>query len=403
MPEILFDNTETAFAYKSDKDLKRAQFLFSTMGFPLLVRLGTRLTPWAIHSGLPVKGMIKDTIFGQFVGGETLEETADVSKVLSKYGVGVILDYGVEGKDDEEHFDLATEQFIKVIRYAATQPHVPFMSIKVTGLARFALMEKMDSLSIPENGYKGLVVTDGLTPDEVAEWERIRARMLKICLVARELRIGVLIDAEDSWIQTTVDALTTQMMEQFNKGEVVVYNTVQLYRNDRLAFLTGSYDYAHAKGFLLGEKLVRGAYMEKERDRADELHYPSPIHPNKEATDRDYNLAVEFCIDHVDEIACIIASHNEESNLIATREMEKKGLPLNHPHIHFSQLYGMSDHITFNLAKAGCAVSKYLPFGPIGDVIPYLMRRAQENSSVAGQTGRELMLIRKELVRRKGK
>ena len=224
--------------------------------------------------------------------------------------------------------------------------------------------------------------------------------MREICQAAADSRIGVLVDAEESWIQNTVDALTMQMMDAFNRDRVVVYNTIQLYRHDRLAFLKHSYEAAHEKGFVLGAKLVRGAYMEKERKRADQLSYPSPIQPNKEATDRDYDLGVTFCIQHIEDIALIVASHNENSNLLAARLLEQRNLPLNHPHVHFSQLYGMSDNITFNLAKAGCPVSKYLPFGPIKDVIPYLMRRAQENSSVSGQTGRELGLIKKELKRR---
>ena len=400
MAEISFDNTGNAFAYKSDKALKKAQFLFSSMGYSTLVKWGTKLTPWAIRSGLPVKGLIKDTIFAQFVGGETLEETAGVARHLAEYNVSVILDYGVEGKEGEDSFDHATEEFIRVIRYAASQPNIPLMSIKVTGFARFGLLEKMDSLTGPDDGHKGRIRTESLSAEEQAEWGRVGRRMTEICKAAAESKVGVLVDAEESWIQTTVDALTMQMMDVFNRERVVVYNTIQLYRHDRLAFLKGSYEAAHEKGFVLGAKLVRGAYMEKERKRAAALSYPSPIQPNKEATDRDYDLALDFCIRHIEDIALIVASHNENSNLLATRLLEQRNLPLSHPHIHFSQLYGMSDNITFNLAKAGCPVSKYLPFGPIRDVIPYLMRRAQENSSVSGQTGRELGLIKKELTRR---
>jgi proline dehydrogenase len=404
MAEISFDNTENAFAYKSDKALRKAHFLFSSMGYSTLVKWGTRLTPWAMRLNLPIKGLIRDTIFEQFVGGETLEQTAEVAKTLAQYDVGVILDYGVEGKEGEENFDHATEEFIRVIRYAATQPNIPFISVKVTGFARFSLLEKMDSLSGPDDGYKGVLHTADLGAEERAEWERVARRMIAICQAAADGRVGVLVDAEETWIQHTVDALTTQMMDRFNRGDrSVVYNTIQLYRHDRLAFLKGSYETAHERGFLLGAKLVRGAYMEKERKRAAAQHYPSPIQPNKEATDRDYNLGLEFCIQHIEDISLIVASHNEHSNLLAVQLLDQRNLPPNHPHIHFSQLYGMSDNITFNLAAEGCSVSKYLPFGPIGDVIPYLMRRAQENSSVSGQTGRELSLIQKELRRRKGK
>jgi proline dehydrogenase len=403
---ISFDNTENAFAYKSNKELKKADLLFSSMGYTSLVKLGTRLTPWMIRSGLPVKGLIRNTIFSQFVGGETLEETAAVAKKLGEYHVQVILDYGVEGGDDgEEGFDHACGEFIRVIDYAATQPNIPFMSIKVTGFARFRLLEKLNHSMEAGSGslmkrYTGALET--LTEEEKAEWQRVNQRMLRICRAAGSKRVGVLVDAEESWIQCPVDVLTILMMEQFNKEQVVVFNTIQLYLHDRLAFLKDSCEAAIARDFILGAKLVRGAYMEKERKRALEMGYPSPIQPDKDSTDRDYNAGLEFCIAHIDSISLIVASHNEHSNLYATQLLQRKGLPLNHPHIHFSQLYGMSDNITFNLAKAGCVVSKYLPFGPIRDVIPYLMRRAQENSSMSGQTGRELGLIRKELKRRSG-
>ncbi len=400
---ISFDNTENAFAYKSDKSLRKANFLFSSMGIGPLVKLGTRLTPWAIRAGLPVRGIIRDTIFEQFVGGETLPETASVARKLGEYNVKVILDYGVEGGDyGEEGLDHACDEFIRVIDYAATQPNIPFMSIKMTGIARFGLLEKLDAAATAKSGFEGRVHTEVLSAAEQAEWERVVARLKRICSEAAAKNIGVLVDAEETWIQDPVDALTMQMMELYNKETAIVFNTVQLYRHDRLQFLKDSYQEAERKGFILGVKLVRGAYMEKERRRAEEMKYPSPIQPNKEATDRDYNQGVAFAIDHIERISLIVASHNEYSNLQATRLLQERNLSLSHPHIHFSQLYGMSDNITFNLAKAGCAVSKYLPFGPIGDVIPYLMRRAQENSSVSGQTGRELGLIRKELKRRKG-
>ncbi|HWJ29098.1 MAG TPA: proline dehydrogenase family protein, partial [Flavisolibacter sp.] len=367
--------------------------------------MGTRLTPWAIESGLPVKGIIRNTIFKQFVGGETLEETIPVAEKLGKYGVQIILDYGVEGMEGEQSYDHATEEFIRVIEFAATQPNIPFMSIKVTGMARFSLLEKIDGLMEKAEGatlmakyQKALMM---LGAEELNEWQRVHDRVHKIAEVAKKSGTGFLVDAEESWIQDPIDALTMIMMEQYNKDKVVVYNTIQLYRHDRLAFLKESFEDAQNRGFILGAKLVRGAYMEKERKRAEEFGYPSPIQPNKEASDRDYNEAVQFCIDHLDKIGMIVASHNEYSNLLATQLLQDKGLPLDHPHVHFSQLYGMSDNITFNLAKAGCSVSKYLPFGPIKDVIPYLMRRAQENTSVKGQTGRELSLIKKELQNRK--
>ncbi len=405
-PAVSFENTANAFEYKSDKELKKAAFLFSSMGYGALVKLGTRVTPWLIRSGLPVKGLIKNTLFGQFVGGETLEETAVVARKLGHYHVQVILDYGVEGGEEgEEGYDHAMNEFNRVIDYAATQPNIPFMSIKVTGIARFGLLEKLDEAmghlegSLMKRYVRAL---ETLTPSEQEEWRRVSGRMQQIAQEASDKRIGVLVDAEETWIQDPVDVLTILMMEEFNQERAVVYNTIQLYRADRLVFLKDSYEAALQRDFILGVKLVRGAYMEKERKRSKEKGYTSPIQPDKTATDQDYNAGLEFCIGHLDRIALIVASHNEYSNLYAVQLLQEKGHSMGHPHIHFSQLYGMSDNITFNLAKVGCAVSKYLPFGPIRDVVPYLMRRAQENSSVSGQTGRELGLIKKEMQRRRG-
>jgi proline dehydrogenase len=404
-PVISFDNTEFAFEYKSDKELKKAQFLFSSMGKPWLLNLGLKITPWAMKWNIPfTKSIIRSTLSAQFIGGETLEQTARVADKLEKYGVNVILDYGVEGgHNGEPGFEQSTEEFIRVINYAATQNNIPFMSIKVTGLARFGLLEKLDSMMHANAGTlmkRYLKAIDDLPAEEKEEWHRVRNRLMRISEIAAQKNVGVLIDAEETWIQDPVDALTILMMDTFNKKECIVYNTLQLYRHDRLQFLKDSYEAAIERNFVLGAKLVRGAYMEKERSRAAEMNYPSPIQPDKESTDKDFNAAVEFCIDHLNRIALIVASHNEYSNLLATQLLQKKGLPLRHPHVHWSQLYGMSDNITFNLAHAGCSVSKYLPFGPIKDVVPYLMRRAQENSSVAGQTGRELSFIKKELERR---
>ena len=403
-PGISFDNTEFAFEYKTDKQLKKAKFLFSLMARPWIVKLGTRLAPWSVRVGLPVKGIIRKTIFAQFVGGETLEKTAEVAKNLGEYHVKVILDYAVEGKEGEDNFEHACKEFIRVINYAATQPNIPFMSVKVTGFARFTLLEKLDTLMRLSEGSlmkRYLKAIDGLSTQEKMELHQLRYRMMRVCEAAAKNKIGVSIDAEETWIQEPVDALTILMMDIFNKERPVVYNTTQHYRTDRQQFLKDSYAAALERKFILGAKLVRGAYMEKERKRAAEKGYASPIHPDKESTDRDFNESVKFCIDHIDNIALVVASHNEYSNLYTTQLMQQKGMPLSHPHVHFSQLYGMSDNITFNLAHAGCSVSKYLPFGPIKDVIPYLMRRAQENTSVKGQTGRELGLIKKEIKRRR--
>jgi len=404
--KIYFDNTQYAFAYKTDGELKKAHFLFKTMGSSFLLNLGLTLMPMAIRFRIPfTKSLIRQTIFSQFVGGETLEETAKVADKLEQYHVQVILDYGVEGGQGEAAFDHATDEFIRVIQYASSQANIPFMSIKITGIARFGLMEKIDSLMHQRSGtlikrYQSAL--EALTPDEQSEWKRTVARLEKICGEAVSKNIGVLVDAEETWIQDPVDAITLLMMDSVNKEKCYIYNTYQLYRHDRLAFLQECHEAATQRGFILGAKLVRGAYMEKERQRASDLGYPSPIQPDKETCDADYNAALQFCMNDINRIALIVASHNEYSNLYTTQLMEQANIAPDHPHVHFSQLYGMSDNITFNLANSGFSVSKYLPFGPIRDVVPYLMRRAQENSSVAGQTGRELGLIEKELRRRKG-
>jgi len=391
---ISFENTQNAFAYKSTKALKSAKFLFGFMGYPTLVQLGTRLVPVLLKAGLPIKGIIRQTIFKQFVGGETLAETIPVAQMLAEHGVDVILDYGVEGKEGEDDFDKATQVFIDVINHAATQKNIPFISIKVTGLASHELLQTL---------HEAPRLRSGIHDNEIeqAAWDRVRERMYAICEAAAEKNIGVLVDAEESWIQDPIDRLTMEMMAVFNKQKAVVFNTIQLYRHDRLHFLRISHQIAEAQGFVLGLKLVRGAYMEKERAVALEKNRQSPIQISKEATDADYDEAVRFCMDHIHSTAVIIASHNEQSNLLGAKLLDEMMLPHNHPHVHFSQLYGMSDTITFNLAKEGFNVSKYLPFGPIQDVIPYLMRRAQENTSVSGQTGRELLQLKRELARRK--
>jgi proline dehydrogenase len=401
---LSFDNTTIAFAAKTDKELKKAHFLYSAMGKAWLVKLGLAVTPRAIRMHIPLtKTVIRKTIFHQFVGGETLEETARVADKLEKFQVKVILDYGVEGKEGEENFEHARDEFKRVIAYAATQPNIPFMSVKVTGFARFGLLEKLDAGMKAATGSlmkRYLHALEQLPGEEKEEWHKVRLRTLAVCEAAAATHVGVMIDAEETWITDPVDALTILMMDMFNKEKLVVYNTLQMYRHDRLQFLKDSYDAALEKNFILGTKLVRGAYMEKERKRAIAMSYESPIHADKESCDRDFNKAVEFCIEHIDRISVMVASHNEYSNLYTTQLMDKHGLVHNHPHVHFSQLYGMSDNITFNLAKSGFSASKYLPFGPIKDVIPYLMRRAQENSSVSGQTGRELGLIKKEIKQR---
>lgn len=384
---LSFDNIEIAFRYRDNKELKRANFLFTSMSYPLFSKLGMKATQLAMSLNLPVKGLVKKTIFQQFCGGETIEEAAKTAATLGKFGVDVALDYSVEGKEEEADFDDAVPEFIKAIDYAATQHNIPFIPIKVTGFARFSLLEKVHTGA-------------ALSTEEKAEWSRVEGRIQQICEAAARCKSMILIDAEESWIQKPVDHLADAMMERYNKNTLVVFNTFQMYCHDRLVFLKVSHEKAQQKGYILGAKLVRGAYMEKERRRALENNYPSPIQPNKESTDKDYDEAVTYCLNHLDTLAVFIGTHNENSCLKAAEMMQQKGLQPNHPHVYFSQLFGMSDNITFNLADAGFHVCKYLPYGPVKDVVPYLMRRAQENTSVAGQTGRELGLIKKEMKRR---
>ncbi len=393
---LSLDNTQIAFAYKSTAELKRARFLFTVIQSPIIVSLATKLTPALMNSGLPINGLIRSTIFNQFVGGETLEETARVAKQLGAYGVQVILDYGVEAKEGEENFDIVTEKIMEALEFAATQNNIPFVSIKLTGIASLQLLETLNEAPRLRSGIHDSEMED-------AAWERVKERMFAICDLAAEKGVGILLDAEETWIQDPIDRLAIELMAEYNKEKVVVYNTYQLYRNDRLHFLQLSHKIAKEKNFKLGAKLVRGAYMEKERLRAKEQGVASPIHLDKEATDKDFNDAAAFCIQNKETISFILASHNEQSNLKIAQLMIEKGIPAGDPHVHFSQLYGMSDPISFNMAKEGYNVSKYLPFGPIKDVIPYLMRRAEENSSVNGQTSRELLFIRQELARRKAK
>lgn len=399
--QLNFNDTEKAFAYKSNKQLRKALLLFKSMQFGTLVALGTRLTPWAIKFGLPIRKIIRNTLFDQFVGGESLEKTHEVSSMLKHYNVKVILDYGVEGgAENAEKYEKEKNIFIKVIQFASKESNIPFISIKVSGLTSTELLAKLDctitNLLNPLNPVQFEDQLAKLSKTEEREWVSLIGRMNEICETASALGIGVMVDAEESWFQDAIDHITYKMMEKFNKQKVIVYNTIQLYRTDRLKHLIDHIKTAREVGYLTGLKLVRGAYMEKERERAKKMGYISPIQPDKKSSDKDYDEALKICFDNSDKVNLIVASHNEKSTLIAA-ELSNE----NKNKLHFSQLYGMSDNLTFNLAYAGFSVSKYLPFGPLEEVVPYLMRRAQENSSLSGQTGRELELLEKEWSRRK--
>ncbi len=385
---LSFDDTKIAFSGKDNKALKRSYWLFKMVGSPSLVSFGKGLTNFALALHLPISGLIKATIFKQFVGGENIQECNKTVQELSKYKIGTILDYSVEGKQSDDDFNYGMDETIRTIHRAKGDKGIPFTVFKVTGIARFDLLEKVSAGT-------------SLSNVEISEYSKVKERVQKICSTALEAGVPVFIDAEESWIQNAIDGLADGAMKDCNKERVIVYNTFQLYRTDRLEFLKTSFAKAEKENYLLGAKLVRGAYMEKERARAAEKGYPSPIQNSKEDTDRDYDLALSFCLQHIDKIALCAGTHNEKSSAYLVQLMSEKNIPSNHPHIVFSQLFGMSDHISYNLAAANYNVAKYVPYGPVKEVLPYLIRRAQENTSVKGQTGRELGLIMKEQERRK--
>ena len=386
--EPIFDNTEIAFSLKSDSELERAYFLFKMISIEPLVRIGTAATNFALKANLPIEGLIRASVFDHFCGGVSEEDCLPVIDKMFGKGVSSVLDYSVEGKENETDFDRTVEIITKIIDFAKEIKAIPFAVFKPTGLGRFFLYEKVS---------KG----DALTDTEKIEWEKIEKRFDIICNKAQEANIAVLIDAEESWIQDAADGLVTKMMKKYNKKKAIVYNTLQMYRHDRLAFLKEQHEQAIEQNYILGYKLVRGAYMEKENDRAHDKKYKSPICENKAATDINFNSALEYIIDNLEKIALFAGTHNEQSSYLLMDLMIKKNLKHNDSRIWFGQLYGMSDHISFNLAAQGYNVAKYIPFGPVKDVMPYLIRRAEENTSVAGQTGRELTLLSKEKKRRK--
>lgn len=386
---LSFDNTQVAFSGKTDKDLNRSYWLFKMVSSSTFVNMGKSLTSLALGLRLPIRGLIKATIFKQFVGGENIEECEQTIRDLGKYGIGTILDYSVEGKESEADFDACAAETRRTIAKAKGNPLIPFCVFKVTGLARFDLLTKVSA-------------HQQLSAEEQKEYGRVQLRVSSICKDAYEANVPIFIDAEESWIQEAIDTLATQMMVLYNTERAIVYNTFQLYRKDRLGYLKQSLSAARHSNYYLGAKLVRGAYMEKERARATELGYPSPIQDTKENTDRDYDAALEFCVEHADRIAICAGTHNENSSVKLTHMMESAGISRGDTRFYFSQLLGMSDHISFNLASEGYKVAKYVPYGPVKEVLPYLIRRAMENTSVKGQTGRELGLIIREQQRRKG-
>lgn len=385
---LSFENTEIAFRHKSNADLNSAYYLYKVISSNFLVKIGPPITSFFLNIGLPLKSVIKATIFKQFCGGETIAECENTIKQLALGKVGTILDYSVEGEDEESVFDFTCEEIIRTINRAEGDSRIPITVFKVTGIGRFALLEKLDA-------------KQELTEEEVVEFEKVRQRCKKICQVAFDKNVPVMIDAEESWIQNTIDDLAMDMMRLFNREKLLVYNTYQMYRHDKLADMKADHLIARETGYILGVKMVRGAYMEKERKRAAEMGYPSPIQRDKAASDKDYNASLEYCVAHINEIGFVAGTHNEESCQILAQLLDDYDIPHHHKHVYFSQLLGMSDNLSFNLSDADYNVAKYVPYGPVKAVLPYLFRRAQENTSIAGQTSRELNLIQKEKARRR--
>ncbi|TRX42822.1 proline dehydrogenase family protein [Flavobacterium restrictum] len=387
MTEI-FNNTQIAFALKSDTELDRAYFLFKMIDSQPLVRIGTAVTNFALKANLPVEGLIRATVFDHFCGGINESDCLTVVDKMFTKGVSSVLDYSVEGKEEEAQFDAALEMTLKTIEFAKERLAIPFAVFKPTGFGRLALYEKL--------GEK-----QTLTPQEQAEWDRVVTRFDVVCQEAHHKNVALLIDGEESWMQDAADDLVTTMMQKYNKQRAIVFNTLQMYRWDRLDYLKKLHAQATTEGFFIGMKLVRGAYMEKENAHAIEKGYPSPICESKAATDINYDAAVTYMMAHVDQMAIFAGTHNELSSYKLMDLMRQKGLKTNDDKVWFGQLYGMSDNISYNLAENGFNVAKYLPFGPVKDVMPYLIRRAEENTSVAGQTSRELAMIKAERKRRK--
>lgn len=386
--DLSFDNTEIGFKHLNNEQLKKSFWLFKLISNRLLAKVGPFVAKGAISLGLPVSGLIKSTLFQQFCGGETIDESTNVILRLFANRVGTILDYAVEGEMEEKVFDDTAQQILNTIHKAVNMPDaVPFCVFKLSGLARFSLLEKVAKKS-------------ALRDFEEFEWQKVLERIDLICKTSAESYQAVMIDAEESWIQDAIDEVAITMMEKYNRQRPIIFNTYQLYRTDKLNSLITDVTKATTNQFVLGAKLVRGAYLEKERKRAIDGNYPSPIHVTKQATDRDFNAAVSFCLDNVKDVAFITATHNEHSCEVLVEKMEQRNIPNNHPHIYFAQLLGMSDTITFNLGNHKFNVAKYVPYGPLKRVLPYLFRRADENSAIAGQMGRELSLIKKELKRR---
>ena len=386
----MFEDTQNAFALKTNQELNRAYFLFKMIANPTLVKIGTSLTHFALALHLPVKSIIRATVFDHFCGGENETDCLKVVDKMFKKNVASVLDYSVEGKEDEAQFEAALQMILKTVQFASEKEAIPFAVFKPTGFGRIDLYEKI--------GLK-----TELTFDESSEWSRVVHRFDTVCKFAHQKNVCILIDGEESWMQDAADELVESMMRKYNTKKALIFNTLQMYRWDRLAYLKKIHERSIKAGFFVGMKVVRGAYMEKEQKRALEMGYQNPICADKQATDKNYNDALSYMVENLQTMAIYAGTHNEQSSYLLMDLMQKNGVSKNDNRIWFGQLYGMSDNISYNLAANDFKVSKYLPFGPVRDVMPYLIRRANENTSVAGQTNRELNLIETERKRRKHK
>lgn len=385
----IFNNTQLAFADKTDAQLKKAFWMFKLIEQPALTKIGTNFLNFAVHNNFPFVGsVVKNTMFEQFCGGETREESMKVVIKMFKRGVGSIFDYSIEGKEDEETFDAVCQEIKDIIRFSVGNPAIPFIVFKPTAFGRIGLYERVG---------KNLE----LTSSQKEEWQRVVTRFDEVCKLCFENDKKVMVDAEETWMQDAADHLVEEMKEKYNKEKPIVWNTIQMYRTGRLEYMQQNLERAKEKGYFIGYKIVRGAYMEKERSRAEVMNYPDPIQPTKAASDQNYNDGIDFVLANLEKVSAFFGTHNETSTELVMDKMKAKGIDNSDRRIYFGQLYGMSDNITFYLADKKYNVAKYLPYGPVKDVVPYLTRRAQENTSVAGQTGRELGLIEKELQRRK--
>ncbi len=387
-PHLSFNNTAIAFSSKSNVELKKAHFLFSLMNLPWLVRIGTWSITAALALHLPIKFLVKKTIFAHFCGGESIPDAQTTIEKLADSNIQTILDFSAEGEESESEFDKTTAEQLRITEFASKSKNLPFSVMKISGVASNALLEKIQR-------------KESLTSDEEEAFQRVKDRVQSICKKSYELNVKLMIDAEETWIQEPIDAMTYEMMAQYNKENPIIWNTFQMYRLDMLDNLKRAFEIATSNGYWLGAKLVRGAYMEKEREAARDEGRPDPVQLNKNATDNDYNAAINFCLENMNHIGVFAGTHNDQSNLNLAEEMGKLHIENDHPNIWFGQLYGMSDHISYSLAQAGYNVAKYVPYGPVEKVLPYLFRRAEENTAMAGQSSREYLLVKEEIARRK--